>query len=276
LGYAEKEQFAAKLLGWNSYEKLFYYHKIEYLINEGLYVAECPLQGDRLTIKSRNIIVVFDIVDNAILFSVLDNYKQYTYVTKKNAHTVIDFIPVENQENSIVTFSEKLGRKILSIDNGKRSICFERTDKGICCFTRCEVKSNNISYIIINKQDANEFDCVDQASVLIKLLLGQAVGNIVYYKWKKTCFDLPYGDGINCKQPLHTQLTDKVFYDYSSAYFAVFQEKVMDLDTTESTSERDAYIGKFNVYPSDTKHMRIVRITESPTSHCLSRIEEFT
>lgn len=99
-------QVAARMLGYSSYEALQPFHAREQAIREGVYAERCPIQGGRFTLKSRNLVVVFDKREQKILFRALFPGQEREAVTDQNATRVVllnaeddltyDFAPVSD------------------------------------------------------------------------------------------------------------------------------------------------------------------------------------
>jgi len=66
-----RQQGAARALGWPNFEKLQVQQQRETNILTGLQVEHCPVQGDRLTIKANNVVVVVDCKKHQLLMSAL-------------------------------------------------------------------------------------------------------------------------------------------------------------------------------------------------------------
>lgn len=121
-------QVAARMLGYSSYEALQPYHFREKAIREGVYAEKCPIQRGLFTIKSRNIIAVFNGPAQKILVRVLFPGQEREVVTEENATQVIylnaeddlgyDFTPLPES----VYYSEESEGKRLSFQFTSKNI----------------------------------------------------------------------------------------------------------------------------------------------------------
>ena len=85
------DEATARFLGYDSYNAIKPLHDREIAIKTGIHLEHCPLQGGALTVKSGNVLLVFDEHEQTIRVRVLSNGQEHQYVTQDNQTGSIRF-----------------------------------------------------------------------------------------------------------------------------------------------------------------------------------------
>lgn len=121
-------QVAARMLGYSSYEALQPLHFREKAIREGVFAEKCPIQGGLFTIKSKNILAVFNGPAQKILVRVIYPGQEREVVTEENATRIIYLNAEDDLGYDFTPVTDSL--KYADEAEGKR-LSFQFTSKNI-------------------------------------------------------------------------------------------------------------------------------------------------